>query len=173
MPKISTLNLNNTYMTYANSSDAFVLNRRVFLAAIGSTVVLVSSCSLVNETPIADPTANAIEKIVQHKQVLIADAIQLSAADSTVSNALQIVIDQNLVHIEALSQYLSASAPSIATETATQSVNLPALATRCAVFSTNNLNTAISLPEPELARVLALIAGSEMQHHALLSGMML
>ena len=157
-------------MRSANSSNAFVLNRRAFLAAIGSTTVLVSSCSLAKETPVADPLADAIGKIIQSKQALIADATQLSAADPTVSSALQVVIDHNLVHIEALSPYLSSTATALATETAPQTVSLPALATRCAVFSTNNLSTAISLPEPELSRVLALIAGSEMQHHALLSG---
>jgi hypothetical protein len=158
-------------MNSANSSNAFVLNRRAFLAAIGSTTVLVSSCSLANESPIADPIADAIGKIVQSKRALIADATQLSAADPTVSSALQVVIDQNLVHIDALAPYLSTSAAPLATQSATQLVNLPALATRCAVFSTNNLNTSISLPEPELSRVLALIAGSEIQHHALLSGL--
>jgi hypothetical protein len=158
-------------MNSANSSNAFVLNRRAFLAAIGSTTVLVSSCSLANESPIADPIADAIEKIVQSKQALIADATQLSATDPTVSSALQVVIDQNLVHIDALVPYLSTSTAPLATQSATQLVNLPALATRCAVFSTNNLNTSISLPEPELSRVLALIAGSEIQHHALLSGL--
>jgi hypothetical protein len=157
-------------MNSANSSNAFVLNRRAFLAAIGSTTVLVSSCSLANESPIADPIADAIGKIVQSKRALIADATKLSAADPTVSSALQIVIGHNLVHIEALSPYLSSTATALATEVATKPVSLPALATRCAVFSTNNLNAAISLPEPELSRVLALIAGSEMQHHALLSG---
>ena len=148
-----------------------MLNRRAFLAAIGSTTVLVSSCSLANESPIADPIADAIEKIVQSKQALIADATQLSATDPTVSSALQVVIDQNLVHIDALVPYLSTGTAPLATQSATQLVKLPALATRCAVFSTNNLNTAISLPEPELSRVLALIAGSEIQHHALLSGL--
>jgi hypothetical protein len=158
-------------MSSANSSKAFTLNRRAFLAALGSTTVLVSSCSLSNETPISDPAADAIGKIVQSKQALIADATRLSASDPTVSSALQVVIDQNLVHIDALSPYLSTGATPLATETATQSVTLPALATRCAVFSTNNLSAAISLTEPELSRVLALIAGSEIQHHALLSGL--
>lgn len=158
-------------MSNANSSYAFVLNRRAFLAAIGSTAVLVSSCSLVNESPLADPVADAVGKIVQSKQTLIADAIRLSASEPTNGDALQVVIDQNRVHIEALSPYLLTSPTPLPTASATQEVILPALATRCAVFSTNNLATAISLPDPELSRVLALIAGSEMQHHALLSGL--
>ena len=158
-------------MSKATSSYAFVLNRRAFLAAIGSTTVLVSSCSFANEATISDPVADAVEKIVQSKQVLIADAKRLSTTEPTISAALQVVIDQNLVHIEALSPYLSTSATPLPTETVGPVVNLPALTTRCAVFSTNNLATAILLPDPELSRVLALIAGSEMQHHALLSGL--
>ena len=158
-------------MSKATSSYAFVLNRRAFLAAIGSATVLVSSCSFAHEATISDPVVDAVEKIVQSKQVLIADAKQLSTTDPTISAALQVVIDQNVVHIEALSPYLLTSATPLPTASAAQVVDLPALATRCAVISTNNLATAISLPDPELSRVLALIAGSEMQHHALLSGL--
>lgn len=156
-------------MSKATSSYAFVLNRRAFLAAIGSATVLVSSCSFANEATISDPVADAVGNIVRSKQALIADATRLSTAEPTFSAALQVVTDQNLVHIEALSPYLLTSATPLPTVSATQVVDLPALATRCAVFSTNNLATAISLPDPELSRVLALIAGSEMQHHALLS----
>ena len=148
-----------------------MLNRRAFLAAIGSTTVLVSSCSFANEATISAPVADAVEKIVQSKQALIADATRLSTSEPTIRAALQVVIDQNLVHIEALSPYLITSAAPLPTVSAAQLVDLPALATRCAVFSTNNLVTAISLPDPELSRVLALIAGSEMQHHALLLGL--
>jgi hypothetical protein len=158
-------------MRKANSSYAFVLNRRAFLAAIGSTTVLISSCSFSNEATVSDPVADAIENVVQSKQALISDANRLSATEPTISAALQVVIDQNLLHIEALSPYLSTSAAPLPTESVVPVVNLPALTTRCAVFSTNNLATAISLSDPELSRVLALIAGSEMQHHALLSGL--
>ncbi len=158
-------------MSKATSSYAFVLNRRAFLAAIGSTTVLVSSCSFANEATISDPVAGAVEKIVQSKQVLIADAKRLSTTEPSISAAIQVVIDQNVVHIEALTPYQSTSTTPLPTVSAAQVVDLPALATRCAVFSTNNLATAISLPDPELSRVLALIAGSEMQHHALLSGL--
>ena len=148
-----------------------MLNRRAFLAAIGSTTVLVSSCSFANEATISDPVADAVEKVIQSKQALIADATRLSTSEPTIRAALQVVIDQNLVHIEALSPNLSTSATPLPTVSAAQVVDLPALTTRCALFSTNNLVTAISLPDPELSRVLALIAGSEMQHHALLLGL--
>jgi hypothetical protein len=51
-----------------------------------------------------------------------------------------------------------------------QGVDLPALTTRCAVFSTNNMELACKLVDAELSRTVALIAASEMQHFALLSG---
>ena len=130
-----------------------------------------SSCSSSNDTSVVDTTASEIEDIVKAKRELISDATGLIASDPNLSAQLQIVIDQNLVHIEALSPYLSTSATPLPTVSAAQVVELPALVTRCAVFSTNNLATAISLPDPELSRVLALIGGSEMQHHVLLSGL--
>jgi hypothetical protein len=171
IPKIRTGCLNNTYVDRLVATTSLMLSRRTFLAGIGSTAVLVSACGVKLGASASDPVAAAIEGIVQSKQGLIADAKRLSTTEPTISAALQVVIDQNLVHIEALSPYLSISATPLPTETVVPVVNLPALTTRCAVFSTNNLATAISLPDPELSRVLALIAGSEIQHHALLTGL--
>ena len=82
------------------AATSFVLNRRTFLAGISSTVVLVSSCSVSNEAPITDPTAGEIEKIVKAKRDLISDATGLISSDPSLSSPLQIVIDQNLLHIE-------------------------------------------------------------------------
>jgi len=152
-----------------NLSNALVLNRRVFLVALGSATVLVSSCGVANQT--SDPIASAIDQVVQSKRVLIADATALSKADPQISATLQTVINQNLAHIEALLPYLTPEATPLASATPAPGVNLPALATRCQVFSANHLNAAISLPDPELSRLLALIAGSEIAHHALLSGL--
>jgi hypothetical protein len=88
--------------------------------------------------------------------------------DATLTAPLQVVIDQSRLHIEALSQYSTIrSSPSVAEP---REVNLPALASRCAVFSTNNVGLACTLTDSELSRTIALIAASEMQHHALLSG---
>ena len=157
-------------MSEASLVGTFVLNRRGFLAALGATSVLVSSCGLATKNSEANTEADAIQRIVQAKHDLIADATQLSATNPAISAPLQVVIEQNRVHLDTLSEYLVTGATPLPAESAIQEINLPALATRCAVFSTNNLNTAISLTEPELSRVLALIAGSEMQHHALLSG---
>jgi hypothetical protein len=60
------------------AANSLVLNRRTFLAGISSTAVLVSSCSVFSETPIADPTAGEIEKIVKAKRDLISDATGLT-----------------------------------------------------------------------------------------------
>jgi hypothetical protein len=147
------------------------LSRRTFLAGVGSTAVLVSACGVTAGTPAPDPTTTAIEKIVDSKQVLISDATNLIAREPSLGTSLQVVIDQNLSHIAALNQYLPPGSSPSATALATQDVGLPALATRCAVLSTNNLSVASGLPDAELSRLLALIAGSEMQHHALLSAL--
>jgi hypothetical protein len=148
-----------------------MLSRRTFLAGIGSSAVLISACGVNSGAPASDPVAVAIKGIVQSKQSLISDAANLLKREPSLSASLQVVIDQNLIHIEALSPYLPANSSAAVIAPATQEVNLPALATRCAVFSSNNLSLASRLPDAELSRLLALIAGSEMQHHALLSGL--
>ena len=157
-------------MSKSVAANSLVLNRRTFLAGISSTVVLVSSCSISSETPIADPTAGEIEKIVKAKRDLISDATGLISSDPSLISPLQIVIDQNLLHIEGLTPFLSAGSAPSASAMPAQELSLAALVTRCAVFSTNNLNTASAISDAELSRILALIAGSEMQHHVLLTG---
>lgn len=158
-------------MSRLDAATSLVLSRRTFLAGIGSTAVLISACGVNSGAPEADPAAVAIKGIVQAKQGLIADATNLLIREPSLSASLRVVIDQNMIHIEALSSYLPANSSAAATAPATQEVNLPALATRCAVFSSNNLNLASTLPDAELSRLLALIAGSEIQHHALLTGL--
>jgi hypothetical protein len=171
IPKIRTGCLNNTYVGKLGAATSLMLSRRTFLAGIGSTAVLVSACGVNSGASVSDPAAIAIEGIVQAKQGLIADATNLLAREPSLSALLRIVIDQNLIHIEALTPHLPANFSAAASEPATQEVNLPALATRCAVFSSNNLSLASNLPDAELSRLLALIAGSEIQHHALLTGL--
>ena len=171
IPKIRTACLNNTYVDRLVATTSLMLSRRTFLAGIGSTAVLVSACGVNSGAPASDPSATAIEGIVQAKQGLIADATSLLTREPSLSASLQVVIDQNLIHIEALTPHLPASSSAAATAPATQEVDLPALATRCAVFSSNNLSLASKLPDAELSRLLALIAGSEIQHHALLTGL--
>lgn len=170
IPEIHCRHLNNTYVGRLVTKTPSVISRRTFLAGIGSTAVLVSACGVNSGSAAFDPGADAIKGIVQSKQGLIADATSLLAREPSLSASIQVVIDQNLIHIEALSTYLPANSSAAATAPATQEVNLPALATRCAVFSSNNLNLARNLPDAELSRLLALIAGSEIQHHALLMG---
>ncbi|MEY3606825.1 MAG: hypothetical protein RL289_1005 [Actinomycetota bacterium] len=141
------------------------------MAGISSTAVLVSSCSISNDTSVIDTTASEIEDIVKAKRELISDATGLIASDPNLSAQLQIVIDQSLLHIESLTPYLPPGSSSSERATVPTAISLPAIVTRCAVFSTNNLNTASAISDAELSRILALIAGSEMQHHALLSGL--
>ena len=154
-------------MSNPDPAISSVLNRRTFLIGIGSAVTLVSACGS-KSSPEVNPTAGEIQKIVLSKEALISDATNLMKTDATLTAPLQVVIDQNRLHIEALSQYSSiSSSPSV---TEPREVDLPALASRCAVFSTNNVGLACALTDPELSRTVALIAASEMQHHALLSG---
>jgi hypothetical protein len=169
IPKIRAGYLNNTYVGRLDAAASLMLSRRTFLAGISSSAVLVSACGVNSGAPASDPAADAIEGIVQSKQGLITDATNLLTREPSLSASLQVVIDQNLIHIEALSPYLPANSSAAATAPATQEVNLPALATRCAVFSSNNLSLASKLPDAELSRLLALIAGSEIQHHVLLT----
>ncbi len=152
------------------ANTSLVLNRRTFLAGITSTVVLVSSCGASNEIPTVNPAASEIAEIIRAKRQLINDATGLIASDPNLSAPLQIVIDQNLLHIEALTPYLPAASSPSESPLLLQEVSLAALTTRCAVLSTNNLNTASTILDAELSRILALIAGSEIQHHLLLTG---
>lgn len=158
-------------MSKSIAATSLVLNRRTFLAGISSTAVLVSSCSISNDTSVVDTTASEIEDIVKAKRELISDATGLIASDPNLSAQLQIVIDQSLLHIESLTPYLPPGSSPSESATVPTAISLPAIVTRCAVFSTNNLNTASANSDAELSRILALIAGSEMQHHALLSGL--
>ena len=160
-------------MSTSFSNQVLILKRRAFLAGIGSAAILVSSCRLPNETTTADPISSEIEKIVQAKRVLISDANRIATTNPELTGPIHVIVDHNLTHIAALSQYLPKSASSSPQAGVSTKVDLPGLATRCAVFSTNHLLTASGLPDPELSRILALIAGSEMQHHALLTGFIL
>ena len=155
------------------ATTSSILSRRIFLAGLGSTVMLVGACNAKPDASLYDPTATEIAKIVNSKRALIADAVDLMARDPSLSNSLQVVIDQNLIHIEALTPYSPSDSSPAAIAPSAKGVGLPGLATRCAVFSNNNLSLASGLSDAELSRLLALVAGSEMQHHALLTGLIL
>ena len=159
--------MNNTYVSNPDPAISSALNRRTFLIGIGSVATLLTACGS-KLSPEVDRTASEIQEIISAKEVLISDATNLMKTDATLNTPLQVVIDQNRLHIEALSQYSTmSSSPSVAEP---REVDLPALASRCAVFSTNNVGLACTLTDSELSRTIALIAASEMQHHALLSG---
>ena len=154
-------------MSIPDPAISSALDRRTFLIGIGSAVTLVSACGS-KSSPEVDRTATEIQKVISSKEVLISDATNLMKTDATLTAPLQVVIDQNRLHIEALSQYSTmSSSPSVAEP---REVDLPALASRCAVFSTNNVGLACALSDSELSRTIALIAASEIQHHALLTG---
>ena len=154
-------------MSNPDPAISSVLNRRTFLIGIGSAITLLSACGS-KSSPEVDRTATEIHKMISSKEALISDATNLMKADATLTAPLQVVVDQSRLHIEALSQYSAiSSSPSV---TEPREVDLPVLASRCAVFSTNNVGLACALTDSELSRTIALIAASEMQHHALLSG---
>ena len=146
------------------------LKRRTFLAGIGSVAVLVSSCGATKTSNNSSSVESQIKKIIQEKQELIIDAQALLASNPELSSPLQVLIDQNSAHIEALAKYSPSTEQVSPSPGSPQAVDLSALTTRCAVFSTNHLNTACRLNDAEISRVVSLIAGSEMQHHALLTG---
>lgn len=159
--------MNNTYVSNPDLAISSILNRRTFLIGIGSVATLLSACGS-KSSPEVDRTASEIQKIISSKETLISDAANLIKTDATLTAPLQVVIDQSRVHIEALSQYSTISSSPTVTEQ--REVDLPALASRCAVFSTNNIGLACAVTDSEISRTIALIAASEMQHHALLSG---
>lgn len=160
--------MNNTYVS--NSILHRNLKRRTFLAGIGSVAVLVSSCGTTKNSSDINSIENQIERIIQEKQELIIDAQGLLASNPELSSPLQVLIDQNSAHIEALAKYSPSTEHASPSPSSPEAIDLSALTTRCAVLSTNHLNTACRLAEAELSRVVSLIAGSEMQHHALLTG---
>ena len=146
------------------------LKRRAFLTGIGSAAVLVSSCGATKDSSNINSIENQIDKIIQEKQDLINDAQGLLASNPELSSPLQVLIDQNSVHIEALAKYSPSTEQASPSPSSPQVIDLSALTSRCAVLSTNHLNTACRLADAEISRVVSLIAGSEMQHHALLTG---
>ena len=160
--------MNNTYVS--NSILHRNLKRRTFLAGIGSVAVLVSSCGTTKNSSDINSIENQIERIIQEKQELIIDAQGLLASNPELSSPLQVLIDQNSAHIEALAKYSPSTEHASPSPSSPEAIDLSAITTRCAVLSTNHLNTACRLAEAELSRVVSLIAGSEMQHHALLTG---
>jgi len=169
-PKNHRYCLNNTYVADSKISSQLLLNRRAFLIVAGSVTVFVSSCGVSGEISSSDSISKEIEKIMKAKNQLVLDARKLLRLNPALRKPLQVVIEQNLVHIAALSSNFPTLESASANPVNPNEVGLPALTTRCAVFSTNSLIVARSLPDPEVSRVVALIAGSEMQHYALLSG---
>lgn len=139
------------------------------MAALGASTVLLSSCGSNKNSKSLAPIYSELEKVVRSKQELISDATWLITSEPAVSIPLQVIVDQNLLHINALSPYVSSGA-SPSPKVVSEGINLPALAARCNVFSSNNLRLASEVPDAEISRVVALIAGSEMQHHILLAG---
>lgn len=154
----------------AKPIDFFAINRRTFLVGLGSATVMLSACGSLSGKVDVDPVSSEISRIIQDKLELVSDAKLLTSTDSKLVQPLQVVIDQNLVHIDALNNFAPSTPSASPTDGKGRTVDLPALSTRCEVFSANNINLACSVSDAELSRRLALIAASEMQHHVLLSG---
>ena len=131
---------------------------------------MLSACRSLPGLDTGNSVSKQINDVVHAKLELISDAKTLMAANPELSAPLAAVIDHNLLHIEALKPYALDTTSSSPSPAQTKAITLPGLSTRCEVFSSNNLRAASSLSDPELSRLLALIAGSEMQHHELLNG---
>lgn len=157
-------------MSYLNSVPASLIARRSFLLGAGAAVTVLSACRSLPGMDTGNSASTKINEVVNAKLELIADAKTLMAVSPELSAPLAAVIDHNLLHIEALKPHALDTTSSSPSPSQTKAITLPGLSTRCAVFSNNNLRAASSLSDPELSRLLALIAGSEIQHHELLNG---
>ena len=140
------------------------------MVALGASTLLVSSCGVIQNSDSVATVYGELEKIIRAKQELISDAKWLLVAEPALSGPLQVVVDQSLIHVDALASYLPAGASPSPSSVVSESVDLTALAARCKVFSANSLQVASNSPDAEISRVVALIAGSEIQHHAMLIG---
>ena len=113
-----------------------------------------------------------IAQVIADKQMLIADATNIMATSPELTSALQTVIAQNQSHIAVLGNFVATVTP-VPSNQPNAAVELADVASRCAVFSTNHLVLACRSSDAEPSRVLAQIAASEMQHHALLTGLLI
>jgi len=136
------------------------------MALIG--VGLVAACS---STKPLSPTESDIAQVITDKQILVFDATSLLASSQELKPALKAVISQNLNHIAVLENFLETAIPT-PSSLPTTSIDLAAVTSRCAVFSTSHLIVACRSSDPELSRIMAQISASEMQHHALLTGLL-
>jgi hypothetical protein len=142
------------------------VQRRTFLALVG--IGLVTACTT---TKSAAPLESDIAQVIADKQMLIADATNIMATSPEFTSELQAVIAQNQSQIAVLGNFVATATPAPSNQP-NAAVDLAAVASRCAVFSNNHLVVACRSSDAEISRVLAQIAASEMQHHALLTGLL-
>lgn len=154
------------------SSFSSPLRRRSFLAILGSVGFLVSSCAWTKGKPELSAQELAVQNVITEKSQLIAEANALANSSSLFAPALKIVAEHNELHISALAKFIPTAAPQVSASPALDlALKLPEISAKCASFSNSHLLLACSDVDAELSRTLALIAGSEITHHALLNAL--
>ena len=154
------------------SSFSNPLRRRSFLAILGSAGFLVSSCAWTKGKPEISAQELAVQGVIAEKTQLITEAKALANSSLLFAPALKVVAEHNEIHISALAKFMPTSKPQIsASPILDPGINLAELSAKCATFSDSHLELACSDLDAELSRTLALIAGSEITHHALLKAL--
>lgn len=114
----------------------------------------------------------AVQAVISEKTQLITEATALANSNSLFAPALKVVAQHNEMHIAALTNFLLTAIPQISASPVLEiNLSLAKLSTKCAEFSNNHLELACSGIDAELSRTLALIAGSEITHNALLNAL--
>ena len=162
--------MNNTYVTNLQKS----LPRRSFLALLSCTGFLVASCGKVTPEPEISAQEVGLQAIISEKTRFILAANTFAAANPMYAPALQIVTEHNALHIAALAKFASGAAPEASASAIPEvGLTLGKLSAQCAAFSNSHLEFACSGISAELSRTLALIAGSEIMHHAFLNSILI
>lgn len=148
------------------------LRRRSFLAILSAAGFLVSSCAWTKGEPEISAQELAVRGVVAEKTQLMTQANALANSNSLFAPALKVVAQHNEIHIYALAKFMPTATPQNSfSPILDPGINLAELSAKCASFSDSHLELACSDLDTELSRTLALIAGSEITHHALLNGL--
>jgi hypothetical protein len=162
--------MNNTYVTNLQNR----LPRRSFLALLSCTGFLVASCGKVAQEPEISAQELGLQTIIAEKTRFILAANTLAASSPIFAPALQIVAEQNALHVAALTKFASLEVPEASASAIPEvGLTLSKLSAQCAAFSNSHLEFACSGISAELSRTLGLIAGSEIMHHAFLNSILI
>lgn len=148
------------------------LRRRSFLAILGAAGFLVSSCAWTKGEPEISAQELSVLGVTAEKTQLITEAYALANSNLLFAPALNVVAQHNEIHISALAKFMPPATTQISVSPILDpGIGLAELAAKCASFSDGHLKLACSDIDAELSRTLALIAGSEIAHHALLTAL--